>query len=484
FYPVPKRPIKTLLASNGRSYGQPRWFADDRRVLLTRWAPRRDGTLRPDLYIWDTESGDVDRVTHGAGILNADPHPNGHEAVAMQCHAGHCDIARVDLARGAATTLLQADARHSYYRPRYSPDGSRFVASVNDGGQWRIVVADRDGSNRRVVDPGDGANRYDAQWLRGTDSLVVVSELGGIPNLELLNIADASARTLTRVTGAAVGPDVSPTDGSIWFLTMHSRGLDVRRMTRQTPRADTVVAITADRFGFAGLQSTKAGTLAAGPLAPSRAYGVGPRHQRWLPGGYYSADGAGGFVTVFGGDIVGRLNATATVTYGEPGTWQGGSVTMTWRHPRPAIELGAQGFLDEPSLGRHPQALADSLDATAMQSFLALSGGRLGDGWRVRGRLGGGAGRLDPDIGLASYVRGLGFAEMETQLSPSTGAQGFVLRLRGHATRGHTRARYQRLRTTLEFETTGRDAFPIQLSGTFARLMAPGSPHPFELLSM
>ena len=108
------------------------------------------------------------------------------------------------------------------------------MASVNDGGQWRIVVADRDGSNRRVVDPGDGANRYDAQWLRGTDSLVVVSERGGIPNLELLNIADASARTLTRVTGAAVGPDVSPTDGSIWFLTVHSRGLDVRRMMRLT----------------------------------------------------------------------------------------------------------------------------------------------------------------------------------------------------------------------------------------------------------
>ena len=58
------------------------------------------------------------------------------------------------------------------------------------------------------------------------------------------------------------------------------------------------------------------------------------------------------------------------------------------------------------------------------------------------------------------------------------------MRLRGHLTEGQTRTRYRRLRASLEFETTGRDAFPIQFSGTFAHMMAGGAPHPFELLTI
>jgi Tol biopolymer transport system component len=484
FYPAPKKALKTLSASNGRSYGQPRWLADNRRVLVTRWAPRTDGTLGPDVYIWDTESGDVDRVTHGSGVLNADPHTNGMEAVATQCHWGHCDIARVDLARGTATTLLEGDPRRSYYRPRYSPDGTRFVASVSDSGRWRIVIADRDGSHARYVDPRDGANRYDAQWLpgRGDTLLVAVSERGGIPNLELVNTTSASVRALTRVTGAALAPDVNPKDSSIWFLNLQSRGFDVRRTPRGMRIADTAVAITSDRFGFAGLHAAAPTSLGVRTVGPARAYGSGPRHNRWLPGGYYSADGGGGFVTIFSGDIVGRFNATAIGAYGEPGTWQGGSVRAVWRRPRPAIELGAQGFIHEPSSGRFAQPAADSLDASFMQSLIAASAEQTGDGWRVRERLGGGVGVLDPRLEPASHFRGLAFAELELRLAQSTGANGIVERLRGHMTHGQTRAKYQRVMSTIELETTGRDAFPLELSATFGRVM--GSPHPFELLTI
>lgn len=484
FYPRSKRALKTLYASNGRSYGQPRWFADNRRLLLTRWAPRGDGTLRPDLYIWDTERGDVRRATHGSGVLNADPHPTANEALAMQCHAGHCDIARVDLSRGASLTILEGDAARSYYRPRYSPDGARFVASVSDSGRWRIVIADRDGTNARYIDPGDGANRYDAQWLRGTDTLVVVSERGGIPNLELVSVASSQARTLTRVTGAAMAPDVNPKDGSLWFLTMHSRGFDVRRMSRNGRTADSVVAITSEQFGFAGGggHAVQLRALGAGPVAPSRAYGGGPRHQRWLPGGSLSGDGGSAFVAIYSGDIVGRFDATAIGAIGEAGTIWGGSVRATWRRPRPAIEFGVHGFLQEPSRGRFPQPFADSLDVNFLQSLMAFSTERQGEGWRVRARVGGGAGTLDPTLASGSDFRGLGFGEIALQLQQATGARGLFERIRVHASQGQTRAAYHRALVSLELETSGRDAFPVALSATAGRLQ--GAPHPFELFTV
>src|SRR6185503_14471262 len=37
FYPLPKRPVKALSAVDGRAFSEPRWFADGKRILVTRW---------------------------------------------------------------------------------------------------------------------------------------------------------------------------------------------------------------------------------------------------------------------------------------------------------------------------------------------------------------------------------------------------------------------------------------------------------------
>jgi hypothetical protein len=476
-YPPAKRAQKTLLAWNGRSFQLPPWFVDGRRVLLTRWTPKSDGSASPALYVWDTDTGRVRRVTGAVGLQNADPHPNSTEAIAMQCRSGRCDLARVDLGSGRATTILRGDVRRSYYRPRYSPDGALFAASVSDSGRWRILVADSDGRNARYVDPDDGANRYDAEWLRGGDALVVVSERGGIPNLELLDLAGGT-RTLTRVTGAALAPAVHPADSSIWFLSLHSRGLDVRRLGLGATRpVDPVVDIGADRFGFAGMAGIRvAPQFEVRPIPTRRAYGSGPRHQRWLPGVYASADGAGVFVSVFSGDIIGRLNVAANAAFGEAGTESGGSVRLVWRHPTPWIEMGGFGLTHQPSRGRFAQA-SDSLDTELFHGTLAMTGERHGDGWFLRARGGIGAGMLQPRLGT-EHFRGLGFAEIDLRLSQSRGARGLVERLRFLTAQGHTMGHYHRTIGTLELHTAGRDMLAVQLGATLGRMN--GSPHPFE----
>ncbi|HMC57293.1 MAG TPA: hypothetical protein VKH19_19085, partial [Gemmatimonadaceae bacterium] len=51
-YPPPKKALKMLRARNGFAFARPRWLPDGKQILATRWAPRSDGTLRPDLFIW------------------------------------------------------------------------------------------------------------------------------------------------------------------------------------------------------------------------------------------------------------------------------------------------------------------------------------------------------------------------------------------------------------------------------------------------
>ena len=477
FFPRPKKPIRTLPALNLRSFQHPRWFPDNRRLLVTRWTPKADGSVAPDLWTWDTGSNDLRRITRGAGVLHGDVAPDGSDAVATQCHWGHCDVARVDLERGAVRTLLEGNAELSYYRPRYSPDGSRIAAAMAENGRWRVVVADRNGRMMRAVDPDDGANRYDAEWM-GSDSLVVVSEAGGIANLEIIDLASGATRSITRVTGAAVAPAVNRVDRSLWFLSMHARGLDLRRIGADAPRADSAVTVTAERYGFAGLNSAAPRPLAADSLAPSRGYGRGPLNARWLPGAYASADGAGAFLTIFATDIVGRLGASVTGAYGQRGTVQGGSFRATWRYLRPALEVGVHGFLHEPSLSRLRQAGSDSLDVAVSQNVLAFSASRAGDGWGIAARLGGSAGSISPQIQGGHHFRGLGFAELTLSGLQGRGGRALVERLRLHATQGHTRAGYQRGLASLDIETAGPEVFPIQLRAVVGRIA--GSPHPYE----
>ncbi|HEX7942727.1 MAG TPA: hypothetical protein VF488_13020, partial [Gemmatimonadaceae bacterium] len=57
FYPPARRVIASLVANDGFPYETPRWFADNKRLLLTRNVPSRDGTYRPDLFVWSAEDG-------------------------------------------------------------------------------------------------------------------------------------------------------------------------------------------------------------------------------------------------------------------------------------------------------------------------------------------------------------------------------------------------------------------------------------------
>ncbi len=479
FNPPARRVERELPAHNGSSYLYPRWFADNRRMLVTRWAVRSDGTAGPDAYIWNTATGDVARVTRGESIVQADPSPDSHEAVAMRCHEGHCDIVRVTFAIASVTPLLEGSPTRSYYRPRFSPDGQKFAAAVSDSGRWSVVIADRDGNNSRRIGPDDGVSRYDAQWTAGGDSLIVVSERGGVPNLEIMSL-DGGLRSVTRVTGAAVAPEPNHVDRSIWYLSLHSRGFDVRRLASDAPVADSVVTIDATRYAWAGIQQTPPVSLGVQPGRAAEYMGLGPSNSRWLPGAAASADGLGGTMTIFRGDIVGRWNTTIAGSYGEPGTWQGASIRSTVRYFWPAIEVGAHVFEHNPSEGRDAAPYADSVDARGVQAVVALSRTFRREGMRLGVRVGAAGGSVHPKLSL-ERKRFLGFADIDFQLRQQVGSRGVLERIRFNLAEGTMRKEFRRIMATLQLATTG-DAFPIDVSWTLGRHL--GSRHSFDEFSL
>jgi len=385
-YPSPKRTLATLLAAGGGPYETPR-FLKDGRVLVWRRVSRGDGSLTSDLYLWDPARRTVRRVTHDASLRDADPSPDGKTAVAEQCIHGWCDLVVVDLATGAVRSAVSGSPARSFFKPRFSPDGRSIVVSVAVNGRWRLAVVPLDGTTEPLhfVDPNDNANRYDASFI-SADTILATSEASGIANVERIDIASGTTHPLTNVTGAAVAPAYNPRDRSVWFLSLYSRGYDVRRIEGDASVGLRVLLLDSTSGAAAPAPSPGLRTFAVGPVGESQGFGLTPRLFRWIPQPELDADGASIALSVASSDVIGRSELILTGATGNPGVSRGGAASFSWRGFLPSIT--ANGFAAErrPSAS-HARIASPLLDQRLEGGSIAIEATRQHDMWGLRSRM-------------------------------------------------------------------------------------------------
>ncbi len=411
-YPAPRQPIAVLEAARGIGYDLPRFFAGGDRVLVSHDEPLRDGALRPDLYEWNVRTRQIRRITHGAAVRGADPAPDGRTAIGVRCLGGICDVVRVGLERGTVSLLLPGSPAREYFRPRFAPDGRTAVVTVHEGEEWHLetfAVGDSGATGLHRIGPQDGASRYAASYMAGGESVVTVSELGGVQHLETIDLATGTMHPLAATTGGAVAPEASFADSHVFFLSLSARGRDLHRVDAAgTPPATTPVLSPA--LAPAAVPAPPP-VVASSPatVAPPSGYSVGPHEYRYLPGGSIAPDGR--YVTLwFGGsDPVGQLEWSVQGSIGDPGTWRGGAAAASWRGFPVAIDLSAFAVSQFPSRQSAGQFAPDSLDAGYRGGVLAASYTAFGSPVTNAGRLGISAGRMSLDDG-PGHARSLAFA--------------------------------------------------------------------------
>lgn len=394
FLPAPKRAVISLVAGDGAPFETPRWFADNTHLLLTRRSPLRDGALRPDLYVWSAADGSLRRVTRGSSLRDADPSPDGRWAAAVRCAHGWCDLVRVDLESGEVRVLRHGTVSRNYYRPRVSRTTGEIVVAEQSNDRWRIALVSPDSGVLRYVDPDDGVTRYDATFARDGRTVIATSEVGGIANLERLDSEGGRPVRLTATTGAAVAADPAP-DGSLWFLALHSKGFDLRRLaldsaarTRDLPTA----RVLADTLSPV-LPPPRERVAAVAPVRPERdlappdrLYGVGPSRFRYVPATTTGFGGTTAQLAIVRSDPVGRLGIAVQVAVGSSSLPRGGSVIVTRRTSR--NELTATGwFSNEAPSRQHAAAREAGLDLARSGGALRLERTRFGDGYVLNGAL-------------------------------------------------------------------------------------------------
>jgi hypothetical protein len=481
-YPPPKKPIATLVANGGASYDAPR-FLPDGRVLLVKSTAQGDGSVRGDLYVWNPAHRRVRRITHGAGIHDADPSPDGRTAVATRCVFGWCDVAVVDLTTGARSPMLSGDPTRTYYRPRVSPDGRRFVVSVHDSARWRLVVVDQVTHAQTDAGPSVG-DVYDAAWLDAT-TVVAVSDASGIPNLARIDVATGESAIISGVTGAAVAPEPDSAAGSVWFLSLYSRGYDVRVVSAR-PRAPTVAtALDPALTPAAPVPTAARPPLPRNSASAPRAFGLGPRLFRWFPTGGASADGIDGGAALVSSDVIGRSEVVLNTAVGDAATWRGAALDATWRGIRPAVRVELFDAAQQPAEDRAHVAPAADIAARLAGAEVALDGDEIDDRWQARYRVGVSSGRATSDADRDPSIsdRTLVFANGTSAWTQRGATWAVGESASGGASAGHSfGAPVRRAWASATLSTGGSGLLPLSASAFYGRSNRDASPfEQFEL---
>jgi WD40 repeat protein len=480
-YPAPKRPLATLVARDGRAYEDPRWFADGQRLLLWRSTRRGDGSLAPELYVWNYPRHDVRRLTSSQPVRDADPSPDGARAVALHCAGGHCDVVLVDLGTGDTRTIAAGDVLTSFARPRWSPDGRTIAVAMQRENRWRIVLLDVAGGGPRFIDPDDGANRFDPDWI-GPAALVVTSDRHGTPNLERLEIGASApaAQSLTRVTGAAIAPAVDATSGSIWFLSLHSRGYDVRRLVRPTALPNVPSPLLDSRLTpVVVIPSTSVRAFAPSHASLPHEYGLGDRTTRWLPAASVTPEGREATLGLVNADAVGRLTLLAQLAFGSGDVWRGGTIDAAWRGWRPLVR---GSLFDATTSG----PIVDPVFGSVLGNVTSeLRGGRARvdyshafDVADVRAAFGFSASRLASRFGsISTTSRDLAFAELSAAVRQSSDAGSANESVFAHLAGGRTSGLgYERLLTSVVTHLGLRGLPALDVSGSYGRVSSVAPP--------
>jgi hypothetical protein len=474
FYPPPKKPVISLISNDGAPYETPRWFADNKRLLVSRRTPTTDGTLRQDLYVWSAEDGELSRVTRGAAVRDADPSADGRWAAAIRCDRGWCDLVRVDLATAEVRVLRSGSVTRNYYRPRVSRTTGEIVVAEQTDDRWRIAVVTPESGAQRYVDPEDGVTRYDATFAPDGRTIVATSEAGGIANLERIDPASTRAVQLTSVTGAAIAPDVAP-DGGVWFLALQASGYDLRRLRTDSAQmapmlplalvlTDTLSPVLPPRRLRAASDSSA--RPRRGPTPDERSYGFGPSRYRLLPTSTSGFGGSSTQLALVRSDPVGRLGVALIGSVGSAALPQGGSLTLTTRAMR--TEWSVTSWLSHEAPSRELEAaLAAGLDLSRRGGALRAARTYIGDGADFTGTVALLAENQRP-TDLEPITRAAGIAALHVSLRQRDDDTRYEERLDLMGETGHTfGGRYARQRSALTIGvgararalTTGRIAF-------------------------
>lgn len=320
--------------------GNARTIVFDQRELA------RNVGLYSDLYALDRLTGGVRRLTTGARLLDPDLSSASGRLVAVRQTGDRRELVlaspRADgTLAGIQTLISEPDTQFS--TPRWSPDGTSIAAERHRIGETsQVVSVDSTTGDVQVI--ATGATRaVTPTWRPDGRAIVAALDTDDGP----FNLVEFSfdgpvitRRQLTRTTGGALWPDVSPDGRRLAFIGYTDTGFDV--FTQPYPADDdAAVPSTAEpRRASAGAAPSNATPLDRGGASPVVGTPAASRYtpwstllpRAWMPLVTADSDQTRAGVSTGGRDVLGYHAYGASVLWrvARPGGGADGGARPDW----------------------------------------------------------------------------------------------------------------------------------------------------------
>ncbi|MBF6613448.1 MAG: PD40 domain-containing protein [Chloroflexi bacterium] len=147
------------ITSLGKSLNRPIWSPDGKSIALYEYLDSRNLPI----MIMNPDGTGLRTLVQGGAIVGARFSPSGdkllYSEISTSTSASGTDIFTISPSGGTPTNLTPNSAED--YQPAWSPDGSYIAWSGRQGGVFKIVLANADGSNPQTLTKGDD---YQPSW--------------------------------------------------------------------------------------------------------------------------------------------------------------------------------------------------------------------------------------------------------------------------------------------------------------------------------
>ncbi len=205
------------------------WSPDGKKLYFTQANLRGGFNLYQDIYVYDVEEDDVDRVTRNARSKDIDVSPDGHYIVFIKVETLKQSIAILQLDSDEKEEIvvdygLDERGKYALSGPRWSRDGRSIVYSRRDDkGNTYLELLDMQTKDVSVL-VSDGHNNIYPTWSPDGKFILFTSDRTGVYNLYALSRETGEIRQVTHVLGGAFQSDISTNKERIVLSYYHSRG--------------------------------------------------------------------------------------------------------------------------------------------------------------------------------------------------------------------------------------------------------------------
>ena len=246
-YPSPKRPVKRLYVVENDSTPSPKlladgsirsdisWSPDGSKLIYSRTNRAKYGSIVPDLYLYDLESGTENRITNGRRAQFPVFSPDANEIAYVATENGVANIYRRDLTSGEEEAVTDYRGNVELLHLAWNHKRNLLIFQKFDqGGDRHLVLHNIKTGQEQLI--GDGAvdNRHPVISPDG-NRMAFTSLRDEVPNVFIYDFETDSTRRVTNlVTGGTAYGWLSPPGASDSTETENSWSEEGRLILKAT----------------------------------------------------------------------------------------------------------------------------------------------------------------------------------------------------------------------------------------------------------